>query len=132
MQKRKCKHKPRVKIVKEKEFTFHRHHRCMTRKCPLCGKKIDSTKLLNCHVMEEHDNYQFLCKFCKCRRSYSSRNSADRHTRHHSSPRFMCDACGKQFMSLRLIKMSTSRNFIHVLIQNVTMCTSQQLNIKGI
>ena len=93
---KKCKHKPRVKIVKEKEITMHRHCRCMTRKCPLCSKKVDTTKLLNQHVMDDHDNYQFLCKFCKCQHSYSSRNSVDRHIRHYLPPRFMCDACGKQ------------------------------------
>ena len=91
------KHKPRVKIVKEKEFTLCRCHQCVTRKCPLCGKKVDSTKLLNRHVMQEHNNYQFLCKFHRCRMSYSSRNSVDRHIRHHLPPRFMCDTCGKQF-----------------------------------
>ena len=90
---RKHKHKPRVKIVKEKEFTLYRRPPCTTKKCPLCGKKVDSTELLNCHVMEKHDNYQFLCKFCKCRRSYSSRNSVERHIGHHSP----CDTCGKQF-----------------------------------
>ena len=69
----------------------------MTRKCPLCGQKVDSTKLLNHHVMEAHDNYRFLCKFRKCQSSYSSKNSVDRHIRHHLPPRFMCDSCGKQF-----------------------------------
>ena len=65
--KHKCrKRKPRIKIVKEKEFTLCRHCRCTTRKCPLCGKKVGTTKLLNWHVMDDHDNYQFLCKFCKC------------------------------------------------------------------
>ena len=83
--------------MKEKEFTLHRCSWCMTRKCPLCGKKFDSTKPLNYHILEENGNYQFLCKFCKCRRSYSLRNSADRHVRHYSPPRFMCDTCGKQF-----------------------------------
>ena len=90
--------KPQVKIVKEKKFTLHRCRQCMTRKCPLCGQKVDSTKLLNRHVRREaHDNYKLLSKFCKCQSSYSSRNSVDRQIRHHSPPRFMCDSCGKQF-----------------------------------
>ena len=83
--------------MKEKKLTLHKCHQCTTRKCPLCGQKVDSIKLLNHHVREAHDNYKFLCKFCKCQSSYSFRNSAERHVRHHLLPRFMCDSCGKQF-----------------------------------
>ena len=134
--KQKCRRrKPRVKIVKEKEFTLHRCHRCMTRKCPLCGKKVDSTKLLNLHVMEEHDNYQFLCKFHKFRRSYSSSKSVRRHVDIICPPDLCVIPVENSYMrsmSLRLIKMFTLRNVIHVIIQNVTVCTSQQPNMKGI
>ena len=122
--------------MKEKKFTLHRCHRCMTRKCPLCGQKVDSTKLLNCHVMEAHDNYKLLCKFHKCRSCYSSRNSADIHIRHHLPPPDLCVIAvansSPRSMSLRLIKMFIPTNLMHVLIQIVTMCTSLQLNIKGI
>ena len=63
----------------------------MTRKCSLCGKKFYSTKQLSHHMTEEH-KYQFLYKYCKCRRSYSSRNLMERHIRHHS-PWYMCEEC---------------------------------------
>ena len=101
----------------------------MTRKSPLCGKKIDTTKLLNWHVMDDHDNYQFLCKFHKCQRSYSSRNSVDRHIRHHSPHRFMCDACGKQFHEKYVFeahKNVHSEKCFSCTYPNVTMCTCQQ------
>ena len=92
----KCCKKRKTGVVKEKKYILHRHHRCMTRNCLLCGKKFASTQALNIHVTDEHE-YKFLCKFRKCRSEYSSQTSADRHIRHHSPPRYQCEHCRKQF-----------------------------------
>ena len=68
----------------------------MTRKCVLCKSKFKSTKELNDHMTEDH-KYKFLCKYCHCRKSYSSQLSADCHIRHHSPGCYQCDKCSKMF-----------------------------------
>ena len=93
--KRKCKHKPRVKIIKEHEYKI-RHQQCMSRKCVLCKSKFKSTKEPNDHMTEDH-KYKFLCKYRCCRKSYSSKISADHHIRHHSLGHYQCHKCSKMF-----------------------------------
>ena len=93
--KRKLRCKPRVKIVKEREFKI-RCQWCMTRKCVLCKSKFKSMKELNDHMTEEH-KYKFLCKYHHCRKSYSSKLSTDHHIRHHSPGHYQCEKCSKMF-----------------------------------
>ena len=59
-------------------------------------KKFKSMKELNDHVME-HQKYRFLCKYHHCRKSYSSKVSADHHVRHHSPGHYQCDKFSKMF-----------------------------------
>ena len=97
--KRKLKHKPRVKIVKEHEYKI-RCQQCMTRKCVLCKSKFKSTKELNDHMTEDH-KYKFLCKYHHFRKSYSSKilkKYLDEHLKRHSD-KFLevCPHCGKAF-----------------------------------
>ena len=68
----------------------------MTKKCSLCKEKLKLTKELNDHITNEHE-YEFLCKYCRCHKSYSSKLSADRHIRHHSPGHYQCDKCSKMF-----------------------------------
>ena len=105
----KSKHrkKRKTQVVKEKKYILRRRRRCMTRKCSLCGKKFASTQALNIHVTDEHE-YKFLCKFRKCRSEYSSQTLADRHTRHHSPPRYQCEHCGKQFHEKYVLEAYTN------------------------
>ena len=70
-------------------------------------QKCDSTKELNKHVTKEHE-YKFLCKFKKCRSTYSSQTSVGRHIRHHSPPRYQCGQCDKQFHEKYVLEAHTN------------------------
>ena len=95
-----CKQKPRVKIVKEREFKI-RCQWCMTRKCTLCKSKFKSMKELNDHMMDDH-KYKFLCKYHHCHKSFCSQTSADCHIRHHSPGHYQYEKCSKMYQKYTL------------------------------
>ena len=105
------KRKLRIKIVKERQYKIRRWQ-CMTRKCSLCKIKFKSTKELNDHITNRHE-YEFLCKYHKCCKSYNSKLSADHHIRHHSSGSYQCDKCSKMFHEKYILEAHLNTHMDH-------------------
>ena len=94
---KKRKRKPKIKIIKERKYGIHCRWKSTNRKCSLCHETFKSARELSAHVQEKY-KYKFLCKFWKCKSvGYTSKNSVDRHSWHHSSPHYICATCGKEF-----------------------------------
>ena len=66
VKKPKCKHKkkPRIKIIKEREFGICCRRKSTNRKCTLYKESFKSARELSAHVKEKH-KYRFLCNYQK-------------------------------------------------------------------
>ena len=67
------------------------------RQCTLCRKQFARQLELNRHTVEDHD-YKFLCSWCTCKKSFTSKSALDKHSiTHNPPPHFMCSKCSKEF-----------------------------------
>lgn len=96
-------------------------------KCDLCGKWYGTARKLEEHIFEHGTKKPFKCETCDIR--YASRASLREHQNTHSSPRYVCDKCGKSFR----IKSSMKLHWrIHLNIGKLYQCDlcSEKFNFK--
>ena len=60
-------------------------------------EKFPTQKDLNNHTSIDYDNYRFLCKHCKCGKSFISESGLKRHELQHSSMDYKCTVCSREF-----------------------------------